>query len=124
LVRWGDWGYSVLLRLNHILSSLNRILGRTSQWSLSRAVKNRVKKVTRFIGEYEWILASSARARGMDGVICGHIHYPAILDSNGLLYLNTGDWVEHGSALVEHDSGCFEVVIWGDKPSRVGGAHL
>ena len=115
LTRFGDWGYSLLLRINLLLCAVNRLLGRTSRWSLSRAVKKRVKKVTRFIGEYEGILAASARARGLDGVVCGHIHYPAILERNGVLYLNTGDWVEHGSALVEHDSGRFEVVFWGDK---------
>ncbi len=121
LTRFGDWGYSLLLRINLLLCAINRFLGRTSQWSLSRAVKNRVKKVTRFIGEYEGILAASARARGMDGVVCGHIHFPAMLEKNGIRYLNTGDWVEHGSALVEHDSGRFEVIFWGDRGDESGG---
>ncbi len=115
LTKFGDWGYSVLLRINLLLCFINRLLGRTSRWSLSRAVKNRVKKVTRFIGEYEGILAQAAKTRGMDGVICGHIHFPANLEREGVSYLNTGDWVEHGSALVEDYSGRFEVVFWGDE---------
>ena len=31
--------------------------------------------------------------QGMDGVICGHIHYPRIRDINGVTYVNDGDWV-------------------------------
>ncbi|MDA8111637.1 MAG: UDP-2,3-diacylglucosamine diphosphatase [Nitrospiraceae bacterium] len=115
LTRAGDWGYSVLLRINQILCSVNRFLGRTSRWSLSRAVKNKVKKVTRFIGEYEGILAMAAKNRGMEGVICGHIHFPACQEREGVLYLNTGDWVEHGSALVEHHTGHFEVLLWNER---------
>lgn len=112
LTRFGDWGYSVLLRLNVVLGLLNQMIGRTTRWSLSRAIKRRVKKVTRFIGEYESILARVARDRGMDGVICGHIHSPSIGRYHGAHYMNSGDWVEHGSALVEHVDGRFEIVYW------------
>lgn len=120
LTRFGDWGYSVLLRLNVVLGAVNRILGRTTRWSLSRAIKKRVKRVTRFIGEYESILARAARDRGMDGVICGHIHSPAIERYHGVLYMNSGDWVEHGSALVEHDDGRFGIVLWGGNEGMEG----
>jgi UDP-2,3-diacylglucosamine pyrophosphatase LpxH len=112
LTRFGDWGYSVLLRLNIALGAVNRILGRTTRWSLSRAVKRRVKRVTRFIGEYESILARAAKDRKMDGVICGHIHQPANTRYPDGLYMNSGDWVEHGSALVEHEDGRFECILW------------
>lgn len=114
LTRAGDFGYSLLLRINYLLYSFNRYLGRTSRWSLSRAVKKRVKKVTRFIGEYEGVLTMAAKKRGMDGVICGHIHFPACFEREGIAYLNTGDWVEHGTALVEGLDGHFEVVYWGE----------
>jgi len=94
--------------------SINRYLGRTSRWSLSRAVKKQVKKVTRFIGEYEGVLTMAAKKRGMDGVICGHIHFSACFEREGIAYLNTGDWVEDGTALVEGLDGHFEVVYQGE----------
>jgi UDP-2,3-diacylglucosamine pyrophosphatase LpxH len=36
--------------------------------------------------------------QGMDGVICGHIHYPRIREINGVLYMNDGDWVRSSRA--------------------------
>ncbi len=115
LVRAGDFGYSLLLRTNQVLVAVNRILGRKSRWSLSRSVKRRVKKVARFIGEYEGVMSLMAKGRGLDGIVCGHIHYPADLVREGVRYLNTGDWVEHGSALVERHDGEFEVIVWGER---------
>ena len=43
-------------------------------WSLSAYVKLKVKNAVNFIGDFEEALADEARRRGVDGVICGHIH--------------------------------------------------
>ena len=52
------------------------------------------------------------RRRGVDGVICGHIHHAVIRDKLGLAYINCGDWVESCTAVVEHFDGAFEIVKW------------
>ena len=53
-----------------------------------------------------------ARRRGVDGIVCGHIHTPEIRTIDGILYCNDGDWVESCSALVEDFSGKLEIVRW------------
>jgi UDP-2,3-diacylglucosamine pyrophosphatase LpxH len=58
-------------------------------------------------------VASEAKQRGFDGVVCGHIHHAEIRDVNGTLYCNDGDWVESRTALVEHADGRLEIVHWG-----------
>ena len=65
-----------------------------------------------FISDFEQILATEARRRGFDGVICGHIHKAEVKDIDGIVYGNCGDWVESLSALVEHHDGHLEVVYW------------
>jgi UDP-2,3-diacylglucosamine pyrophosphatase LpxH len=75
-------------------------------------VKASVKRATAYIGNFERVLAERARAVGAHGVICGHIHQPAIRELEGLAYMNCGDWVEHCTALVERWDGAFELVTW------------
>ena len=59
-------------------------------------------------------MAGEARKRGVDGVICGHIHHPVIRDMEGVIYVNTGDFVESCSLVVEHYDGQMEVLRWKD----------
>jgi hypothetical protein len=53
-----------------------------------------------------------AGGRDVDGLVCGHIHRAAIDDSHGVLYLNSGDWVESCSALVEDAEGGLPILQW------------
>jgi UDP-2,3-diacylglucosamine pyrophosphatase LpxH len=57
-------------------------------------------------------MAAEARRRGLDGVVCGHIHKAEIRDIDGILYCNDGDWVESCTALVEHRDGRLEIIEW------------
>lgn len=113
--RWlallGDGAYTVALGLNTYLNFVRRKLG-FDYWSLSAWAKNRVKNVVSFIGEFETFLASEARRHGADGVVCGHIHHAAHREIDGLVYLNSGDWVESCTAIAEHYDGSFEIVRW------------
>ena len=54
-------------------------------------------------------MSSSTRA---DGVVCGHIHWAAIRDADGVTYVNCGDWVDSCTAIVEHHDGRLELVHW------------
>jgi predicted phosphodiesterase len=50
-----------------------------------------------------------------DGIVCGHIHTPAVRRIRGVQYYNTGDWVESSTALVEHFDGRLELVYWREE---------
>ena len=81
-------------------------------WSLSAWAKHKVKNAVSVIGRFEEALALEARETGVDGVICGHIHYADMHDRLGIHYINTGDWVESCTAVCETHEGQFEVVRW------------
>jgi len=112
-IKWlaflGDVGYQFLLALNPFINAVRRIFG-FGYWSLSKAVKQRVKDAVSFIGAYEDAIARYAQRYHVQGVLCGHIHSPIIRQIGGTTYYNCGDWVENCSALVEHDDGQIELL--------------
>lgn len=109
LAHVGDIGYKVLMELNGLVNWCRRRLGR-EYWSLSAYVKNEVKNVVSFIGDFEQSVARYAADYRVDGVLCGHIHHAAIRRMGGLDYYNSGDWVESCTALVEHADGRIELL--------------
>jgi UDP-2,3-diacylglucosamine pyrophosphatase LpxH len=107
----GDYAYRALIATNTLFNRARRRLG-FGYWSLSAYLKTRVKNALQFIENFEAAVADEARRRGVDGVICGHIHKAEIRDIDGIAYINDGDWVESCTALVEHADGQFEVLEW------------
>jgi len=105
----GAYGYGFLQRVNRLINSVRVAFG-LPYWSLAKYVKRKVKNAVAFISKYEETLMEKARVRGVDGIICGHIHHSAMRDLGGLLYCNTGDWVESGTAIVEHLDGSLELL--------------
>jgi len=112
LAHLGDIGYALLLRLNRFYNGWRRLRGK-EYFSLSAAIKARVKQAVSFIGKFEDQVANLARDRGCVGVICGHIHTPADIH-----YLNSGDWVESLTGIVEHYDGRFELITFKDFVTR------
>lgn len=114
--RWiavlGDVMYDVLVRLNVILSYVRRRFGMTCYWSLAGYAKRRVKKAMQFIFDFEDSAIHAARQRGLDGIICGHIHSASLREADGIVYGNCGDWVDSCTALVEHGDGRLELIAW------------
>jgi UDP-2,3-diacylglucosamine pyrophosphatase LpxH len=107
----GDRGYELALWSNAPLNWMRRHMG-LGYWSLSAYLQNRIKTAVNFIGEFESALADVARRRGVDGVICGHIHHAADRMIDGVHYLNCGDWVESCTAVLERATGEMEVIRW------------
>jgi len=107
-----------LLRLHSIVTRVRRWLG-LPYWSLAAEIKGRVETAVAYIHRFESGMVERARSAGVDGVVCGHIHQPAVKSVNGTLYCNDGDWVESCSALAEHLSGRLEVVRWRDLAAAV-----
>jgi UDP-2,3-diacylglucosamine pyrophosphatase LpxH len=109
LAHLGDTGYNLLLGVNKVFNALRRRLG-FGYWSLSQAIKRKVKETTSYIGNFEEFVTRHAKERGCVGAVCGHIHTPKILDLKGFTYYNTGDWVESCTALVEYADGTMELL--------------
>ena len=107
----GDWAYRVALNLNTTFNLVRRRLG-YPYWSLSQWLKRQVKEAVKAIDRFETAIADDARARGFDGVVCGHIHHAEMRTVHGIDYMNDGDWVESCTALVEHHDGRFELLDW------------
>jgi len=117
--RWvavlGDKAYELLVRINTLLSWGRRKLGISGYWSLAGYAKRKVKTALTFIFDFEESAIHHAKERGLDGVICGHIHWATIREIDGLTYVNCGDWVDSCTAIVEHFDGRLELVTWGEK---------
>jgi UDP-2,3-diacylglucosamine pyrophosphatase LpxH len=113
----GGIGYNILLRVNRIYNWYRHARGKEN-FSLSRWVKLKVKSAVSFVGKYEEQLQDLARARNCKGIICGHIHSPANKMVGDTHYLNSGDWVESMTAILEYDNGDFEVISYDDFCAR------
>ena len=113
--RWiavlGDKAYDLLVSLNHYLSWVRRTLKRPGYWSLAGYAKRKVKTAVSFIFNFEDAVVRHAREQGVDGAICGHIHWPMMKVIDGMHYLNCGDWVDSCTAIVEHLNGQMELVV-------------
>ena len=129
--RWlavaGDLAYETTLKFNRHLNRFRARLG-LPYWSLSRYLKLKVKRAVSYVCAFEEAVAREVRRRGLDGVVCGHIHQAEIRDIGGVLYCNDGDWVESLTALVEHHDGRLEIVDWSDliasQASALAGARV
>lgn len=117
LAHVGDRAYEFALWLNTWLNRLRRLWG-GKYWSLSKWAKQQVKQAVNYIGEYEKVLTGEARRGGYDGIICGHIHKAAIGRMNGIDYINTGDWVESCTAVVERADGRLLLLDWAAAKRR------
>lgn len=100
----GDVAYTVLMRLNRWVDRL-RLLAGKPQWSLAGWVKSNVAQAERAINAYQLAAIDLAAKKSVDGIICGHLHYPTLRRHRELLYVNDGDWVENCTALIEDHNG-------------------
>ena len=120
--RWlamlGSLGYDVLLMVNRFYNKYRAWRGR-EYYSVSRAIKGRVKSAVNFIGKYEEQLQRLAVKRQCDGIIAGHVHHPADTMVGKVRYLNCGDWVETMSAVLEYGDGRMETVLYKDFMKRL-----
>jgi len=119
----GDWAYSFVIELNEWCYGIRRLLG-LDYWSLAAFLKQKVKNALEYICCFENAVAREVRERGLDGVVCGHIHHAAVKTIDGVLYLNDGDWVESCTALVEDRGGQLEILCWSDQFAQRHGAAV
>ncbi|HQW59231.1 UDP-2,3-diacylglucosamine diphosphatase [Thermomonas sp.] len=107
--KFGDWLYYRILGGNQLLNFVRRRLG-LRYWSLSEFLKRQSGAAERFIDRFVQAGLDDVRRRGLDGIVCGHIHRAALVQRDGLVYANDGDWVESLSALVEEADGSLRLL--------------
>jgi UDP-2,3-diacylglucosamine pyrophosphatase LpxH len=113
VAKLGDVGYTFLLWVNQRYNNY-RLKRGLPYYSLSQVVKAKVKSAVLYIDDFEKQLVCLADIRKCDGIICGHIHQPALKRIRGIEYMNSGDWVETLSALVETVKGKWEIVYYNE----------
>ena len=101
----------VMLKLLRKMNSWRARIG-LPYWSLSRYLAVKMKRADAHLRSFEDALVEEAGRKGVDGVICGHVHQPEMRNIGGVLYCNDGDWVEHQSVLVEDLSGELRLADW------------
>jgi UDP-2,3-diacylglucosamine pyrophosphatase LpxH len=116
----GSRAYAFVLRLNRVVNAIRQWLG-YPYWSVAAFLKHKVKNAVQYIGNFERAVACEARRRGVDGMICGHIHRAEISHIDGVLYCNDGDWVESCTALVEDAKGRLSLLRWTEAADVVAG---
>ena len=107
--RFGDWLYYRILTGNRALNRLRRRMG-LRYWSLSEFLKRRSGAAERYIARFVQAGLDDARRRGLDGIVCGHIHRAGLVQRDGLVYANDGDWVESLTALAEGHDGTLRLL--------------
>lgn len=109
----GDMGYTFLLWVNKFYNNYRSWRG-LPYYSLSQRIKQSVKMAVNYMTDFEEKLTELARSRDCDGIICGHIHHPAMREIDGIMYMNSGDWVETMSALVEDFEGNWSLLYYNE----------
>lgn len=107
--RFGDWLYGRILGGNRLVNRLRRRMG-LRYWSLAEFLKRRSGAAERYIARFEQAGLADVRRRGLDGIVCGHIHRAGLFERDGLVYANDGDWVESLTALAEAADGSLSLL--------------
>lgn len=116
IAKLGGHGYDLLILMNRAINWLLKLLGK-EKMSLSKKVKNSVKKAVSWISDFEQTAAELAIENNYKNVICGHIHQPqikqVITDKGSVTYMNSGDWIENLTSL-EYDNNNWKIHHWND----------
>jgi len=113
LSKLGIFNYNFTLRLNKVYKFF-RTRSSSRRNSLSRTINEQSTDAEEIIVNFERDLVKLARKKDCDGVICGHIHHPGIRQHDEIAYMNSGDWVDSLSALVEDYKGNWNIVHYSD----------
>jgi len=119
LERFGAAAYVVLSEFEVLVNHWRKNLGQ-DYVSISMNVIRKLRGAREYIRRFERFAAELAGERGLDGIVCGHIHKPAIRRFDGILYANDGDWVDHQTALGETREGQLQLLTWQDDRISIG----
>lgn len=107
IAKIGSIGYDFALWLNHSYNFFREWIG-LPYYSLSKRIKDNVKLAVNFVTDFEENAIKIAKQKNCDVAVCGHIHKAEIKDS----YMNSGDWCESCTALVEDSKGVWTIIYF------------
>ncbi|SEL68075.1 UDP-2,3-diacylglucosamine pyrophosphatase LpxH [Pseudoxanthomonas sp. GM95] len=121
--QFGDWLYYRILTGNRLVNRMRRRFG-LRYWSLAEYLKRKSVAAERYIARFVQAGLDDVRTRGLDGIVCGHIHRAALIRQDGLVYANDGDWVESLTALCETHDGTLQLLshtgqVLSELPARL-----
>jgi UDP-2,3-diacylglucosamine pyrophosphatase LpxH len=119
LEKFGAAAYFLLSETEVLINKWRKSFGQ-DYVSISMNVIQKLKGAREYIRRFETFAAELARERGLDGIVCGHIHKPSIRRLDGILYANDGDWVDHQTALGETQDGELQLLTWQKDELAVG----
>jgi len=111
IAKIGSIGYDNLIRFNRVYNRLRKLRGK-KPFSLSAWAKAKVKGAVNHVQRYEESLAEMAKKFQCQGMICGHIHVASDRMIGDVRYLNSGDWVESNTCIVEQMDGKLELLSY------------
>jgi UDP-2,3-diacylglucosamine pyrophosphatase LpxH len=111
LSKLGDMGYTMLLHINKYYNYYRSLVGKP-YYSVAQTAKQKVKSAVSYISDFEVSLVELAKTKHCDGIICGHIHHPENRYYEDIHYLNSGDWIDSLSALVEDKNGDWNIIYY------------
>lgn len=98
LGKLGSTGYELAIWTDRFFKKLGY------RKSVSAWLKSKTKEVIKFITKFENELVRQAHKRGVNTVICGHIHQPEHSHIDGVEYINCGDWIENCTYVHHHNN--------------------
>ena len=117
IAKLGGYGYDLLILINSLVNWSLKLMGK-EKMSLSKSVKNGVKKAVSWINNFEQTAAELAIENNYQYVICGHIHQPQIktikTDKGEVIYMNSGDWIENLTTL-EYSNNKWEIYHYDEE---------
>jgi len=108
-VRWlaviGGWSYDFVIRLNTIYNYIRKKFN-LPYHSLANTIKQSVKGAINFVSDFETNAKNLTKQKGYDVAVCGHIHQPKLEND----YMNSGDFCENSTCLVEDFNGEWSII--------------
>jgi UDP-2,3-diacylglucosamine pyrophosphatase LpxH len=121
LAALGGKGYDWLIRMNTWINQWRHSFG-LSKISFAHRVKRSVKHAVRYVSDFEKQSIKMGFRKGVDAVVCGHIHQPCIEkidnEEGTIMYMNSGDWIENMTAL-EYLNGNWKLFRYGVDEDNV-----
>lgn len=107
--RWlaiiGSWSYDLVIKFNTLYNKIRKWFN-LPYHSLANTIKQSVKGAINFVSDFEENAKNLTKQKGYDVAVCGHIHNPK-LEVN---YMNSGDFCENSTCLVEDFEGKWKIV--------------
>jgi UDP-2,3-diacylglucosamine pyrophosphatase LpxH len=107
--RWlaviGGISYDIVIKFNTLYNKIRKWF-KLPYHSLANTIKQSVKGAINFVSDFEDNAKGLTKQKGYDVAVCGHIHHPKLEND----YMNSGDFCENSTCLVEDYNGVWKII--------------